>query len=206
MRKAFFRLLVRSHWTRARSTHFDGAIYSPSVRGPASFRLSEGPRRSRSPLQMRQANATVLRGDTITTPGMLLMTLSGAAWRDGALASLCRTATGDAERGICEWLPSVAQVIHWREPLADQLLEVRYDDLLAQPTQTLATIAAFLDLAEDRSWLRSATTLISPPPRSSPLQNMRPPSTSCPRKPSMPRTTQARPARVLRQLCRAPFM
>lgn len=73
-----------------------------------------------------------------------------------------RTLTADTDRAALEW----ALVMHQGMKLADAMPEcvhvVRYEQLTAQPKQTLEAIRAFCDLSPDTGWLNYAQAVLQP--------------------------------------------
>jgi hypothetical protein len=88
--------------------------------------------------------------------------------RDGALASYYPEEVGLCEnhrsKGAYEWLVSLGEVDCWREQLGDRLYEITYDQLTANPEDTLRNICKFLELDSAKLWLNQATNMISPTP------------------------------------------
>jgi hypothetical protein len=81
----------------------------------------------------------------------------------GYYASEVSRLTTDAERGAYEWLVSLREVDRWRARLGTRLIELRLDDLIDDPRETLASVitAAGLTLADEK-WLDQAVRKVQP--------------------------------------------
>jgi glycosyltransferase involved in cell wall biosynthesis len=66
-------------------------------------------------------------------------------------------------KGAYEWLVSLAEIDRWRSRLGNRLLEINYEELTAQPEQTLRRICEFLSIEADQKWLKSAVKLFDGP-------------------------------------------
>jgi hypothetical protein len=74
----------------------------------------------------------------------------GREWEsEGDIAAL----HGDLRRGAYEWLLSVREVERWRPVLGGRLLEVRYADLIGEPSREFDRIARHIGLPADPGWL-----------------------------------------------------
>lgn len=97
--------------------------------------------------------------------------VAGAKWaalgHDGAAAGyypdeVPHLAT-DAQRGAYEWLVSLREIDSWRERLGARLIDVRLEDLGADPTGTLRSVIDRLGApAQDEEWLNRASQLVRP--------------------------------------------
>lgn len=87
--------------------------------------------------------------------------LSHVGREQGLTSKFLAACESDLEKGLVEWTLSLESA---RDALAnlpnDDQLEVRYEDLLDAPRQTLAKIEAFLGLETDRSMLEHAQEVI----------------------------------------------
>lgn len=69
--------------------------------------------------------------------------------------------TTDAQRGSYEWLVSVREVNAWRARLGERLIQLRLDDLISDPRNTLKLIVDALGLPlSDGEWLDRAITKV----------------------------------------------
>lgn len=68
----------------------------------------------------------------------------------------------DRARAACEWIVSLEEVDRWRPVLADDLLDVRYEELTRDPDHELRRIAAFLRVEPTQAWLDRACQHIQP--------------------------------------------
>jgi hypothetical protein len=80
--------------------------------------------------------------------------------RDGRAAGyypeeVCQLVT-DAQRGAYEWLLSLREVAGWRACLGPRLVELRYQDLVDEPRETLRTAAGSIGLSCPDWWLEQA--------------------------------------------------
>ncbi len=106
----------------------------------------------------------------------------GAKWhhlsRDGADADYFKDEVGqllrDDAKGAYEWLVSLAEVDRWRETLGPRLLEITYEELVAEPRATLGIVARFLGLSRDEAWLDGAAERVRPPTHHLPTPLMLP--------------------------------
>jgi glycosyltransferase involved in cell wall biosynthesis len=63
-------------------------------------------------------------------------------------------------KGAYEWLVSLGEIDRWRSRLGDRLLEITYDELTANPQQTLKRVCDFLGVAANDRWLAASLTKI----------------------------------------------
>jgi glycosyltransferase involved in cell wall biosynthesis len=61
-----------------------------------------------------------------------------------------------ASKGAYEWVVSLAEVDRWRERLGDNLLEMTYDYLTANPEAAIKRICEFLEISIPAGWLHSS--------------------------------------------------
>lgn len=95
---------------------------------------------------------------------------SDARWRhlsrDGADAGYFKDEVGgimhDETRAAYEWLVSLLEVERWREALGPDLLELRYEDLIADCGHTFARVADFLGVEASPEWCADADTRVVP--------------------------------------------
>lgn len=66
------------------------------------------------------------------------------------------------QRGAYEWLSSLKAVGAWKETLGDNLLEISYDHLVAEPERTLTQLCQFLTLDAPKTWLTASCSTIHP--------------------------------------------
>ncbi len=89
--------------------------------------------------------------------------------RDGASAGYYPNEVSSLEnycsKGAYEWLVTLREVDRWREQLGDRLYEITYNQLSANPEDTLRNICKFLDLDSPSLWLNQATNTIRPASR-----------------------------------------
>ena len=64
--------------------------------------------------------------------------------------------TRDAQRGAYEWLVSMHEVARWRADLGARFVELRYQDLIADPMETLQTVMNSVSLSCPQWWLDQA--------------------------------------------------
>jgi hypothetical protein len=96
--------------------------------------------------------------------------VGGSKWaaleRDGQAAGYhaedVHQLTTDAQRGAYEWLLSLREVDRWRAYLGSRLVEFRYQDLTADPSQTLQAIADPLRLSCPNWWLEQSPARVKP--------------------------------------------
>jgi len=61
-----------------------------------------------------------------------------------------------AAKGAYEWIVSLGEVDRWRARLGDRLLEMTYDDLTANPGESIKKICGFLSLSIPPGWLTAS--------------------------------------------------
>jgi Sulfotransferase family len=71
--------------------------------------------------------------------------------------------TDSPVRGALEWIVSVEHVERWRPVLGPSIIDIHYEDLLAEPDRELRLIASYLDLAPHPDWLVESSSLIRAP-------------------------------------------
>lgn len=72
----------------------------------------------------------------------------------------------DAQRGAYEWLVSMREIDSWRAVLGPRLIELRLDDLVAEPRKSLEYIGGALGLGASRRWLDIAAAKVRAVPDS----------------------------------------
>jgi CelD/BcsL family acetyltransferase involved in cellulose biosynthesis len=68
----------------------------------------------------------------------------------------------DAQRGAYEWLLSLHEVQAWRACLGSRFCELRYQDLVDNPSETLRAVMDSLHLPCPDGWVEHATALVLP--------------------------------------------
>lgn len=69
--------------------------------------------------------------------------------------------TRDIQRGAYEWLVSMHEVEHWRSGLGARFVELRYQDLIADPRGTLQAIMNSVRLSCPQRWLEQAAAKVN---------------------------------------------
>jgi CelD/BcsL family acetyltransferase involved in cellulose biosynthesis len=77
---------------------------------------------------------------------------------------VCLLAT-DAQRGAYEWLLSVREVEAWRACLGSRFCELRYQDLVDNPSETLRAVMDSVHLPCPDGWVEQAAALVVPASR-----------------------------------------
>jgi CelD/BcsL family acetyltransferase involved in cellulose biosynthesis len=73
--------------------------------------------------------------------------------------------TTDAQRGAYEWLLSLSEVQAWRACLGSRFCELRYQDLVDNPSETLRAVMDSLHLPCPDGWMEQAAALVIPASR-----------------------------------------
>ena len=69
--------------------------------------------------------------------------------------------TRDIQRGAYEWLVSMHEVERWRSGLGGRFVELRYQDLIADPRSTLQAIMNSVRLSCPQRWLEQAAAKVN---------------------------------------------
>ncbi|KST63324.1 sulfotransferase family protein [Mastigocoleus testarum] len=67
-------------------------------------------------------------------------------------------------KGAYEWLVTLHEIDSWKQNLGEQLQEITYDTLIAQPESTLKNLCVFLNIDSPQSWLDDAAGAITSRP------------------------------------------
>lgn len=68
--------------------------------------------------------------------------------------------TTDTQRGAFEWIMSHSELARWRDHVGERLCEIKYADILSDPTQALERLARHISLQSTISWTRQAITAV----------------------------------------------